>query len=147
MRVRALLLLAGLAVGVPNSALQAQQDDSVATAIAAAETAATAWLALVDQGDIDASWDSAASGFRQAVTRPDWSRAVGQARGPFEPFGTRHLLGARYETRLPNAPPGRYVILQYETGVSQGRTVVETVVPSLDGDGRWRVGGYFIRPR
>jgi hypothetical protein len=147
MRVRTFLLLAGLAVGAPQSSLHAQQSDSVTAAIAAAEAAATAWLALVDQGDIGASWDSAASGFRQAVTRPDWSRAVGQARGPFEPFGARNLLGARYETRLPNAPPGRYVILQYETGVSQGRTVVETVVPSLDSDGRWRVGGYFIRPR
>jgi hypothetical protein len=136
-----------LAAGLAPRELHAQQGDSVTSAIAAAQAAATSWLALIDQGDIDASWDSAASAFRQAVTRPDWSRAVGQARGSFEPFGARHLLGARYETSLPNAPPGKYVILQYETGVSQGRTVVETVVPSLDTDGRWRVGGYFIRPR
>jgi hypothetical protein len=32
-----------------------------------------------------------------------------------------------------------------KTGGNRG--VIETVVPSLDTDGRWRVGGYFIRPQ
>jgi hypothetical protein len=39
---------------------------------------------------------------------------------------------ARYTTEPPNAPPGKYVLLQYSTKVSGGRQVVETVVPVLD---------------
>jgi Protein of unknown function (DUF4019) len=147
MRDRLVLLAGVFMLGLQPHQLAAQQPDSIATAIASAQAAASAWLALVDQGNTEASWDSAAAGFRQAVTRTGWARAVQQARGPFAPFGDRHPLSSRYETQLPNAPPGRYVILQYETDVSQGRKVVETVVPSLDPDGRWRVGGYFIRPR
>jgi uncharacterized protein DUF3175 len=28
----------------------------------------------------------------------------------------------------------------------QGKTVIETVTPARDPDGRWRVAGYYIRP-
>jgi uncharacterized protein DUF4019 len=53
---------------------------------------------------------------------------------------------ARYTTDLPNAPRGQYVLFQYETNVSGGRQVVETVIPVLEGKRGWRVSGYFIRP-
>ena len=66
-------------------------------------------------------------------------------RAPFEPFGARHQIMARYTMDPPNAPPGQYVLLQYQTDVSGGRHVVETVVPTLDGTRGWRVSGYFIR--
>jgi hypothetical protein len=141
--MRHLIVALALIAARPGS-LAAQQDSTV---IAAARIAAERWLVLVDQGAWAASWDSASAGFRQAVTAAAWTAALRQARGPYEPFGGRHLLGSQYQATLPNAPPGPYVILQYQTQVSQGRTVIETVVPGRDPDGRWRVGGYFIRPR
>jgi hypothetical protein len=113
----------------------------------AAQRSAEAWLGLVDRGQYGASWDSAAATFRQAVMGPQWREAVLTARGPFEPFGARRLLSRQYTTSLPNAPPGEYVVLQYETEVRGGRRVVETVVPTRDPDGRWRVSGYFVRPQ
>ena len=100
----------------------------------------------MDHGDWVTSWDSASAAFQKAVTAAGWSAALRQARGPFEPFGERRLIGSQYRPTLPNAPPGPYLILQYETRVSQNRKVVETVVPGRDPDGTWRVGGYFIRP-
>ena len=124
----------------------AQETDTTA-AIAAATTAAEAWLELLGDGGPKASWDSASSGLRRAITKEKWESALLSARGPFEPFGERHLLKSQYATELPNAPPGEYVILQYQTVVGGNRRVIETVVPSVDADGQWRVGGYFIRPQ
>jgi hypothetical protein len=60
-------------------------------------------------------------------------------------LGARELLVASFQTKLPNAPPGPYVVLQYRTQAGGQKTVVETVTPMKDEDGRWRVSGYFVR--
>jgi hypothetical protein len=124
-----------------------QIPDRAGPAVAAAQAAARAWLNLVDGGRYGESWDSAATLFRHAVTRSGWDDAVRKARGPFESLGDRTLLGASFRSRLPNAPAGQYVVLQYETKGGGGKTVVELVTPMKDEDGRWRVAGYYIRPK
>jgi hypothetical protein len=133
-------------VGATSGGLHAQTGDSAGVAVAAAQTAASSWLRLVDRGQVGESWDSAASPFRGAVARPAWTAAVGTARKPFEPLGARTLLSASLQTKLPGAPPGEYVVLQYRTKAAGGRTVVETITPMKEPDGRWRVSGYYIRP-
>jgi Protein of unknown function (DUF4019) len=140
---RAILLLT-LAGAAPAAG---QQKDSTSAAVAAAQTAADAWLKLIDHKRYGESWDSAASLFRRAISKPDWGQAVAQARGPYQPFGARKLLSGSFTTTLPNVPPGQYVVLQYETQVSGGRAVVETVTPMKDADGHWRASGYYVRPR
>jgi hypothetical protein len=117
------------------------------SALARAHGAADAWLALVDGSQYEASWDSAASPFRAAVTRSDWQASLMKARAPFGPIRGRTLLSAAYRTELPGVPPGEYVVMQYEAEVAGDRTIVETVTPMLESDGRWRVSGYYIRPR
>ncbi|HEV2750641.1 MAG TPA: DUF4019 domain-containing protein [Gemmatimonadales bacterium] len=128
-----------------SAALASQTPVDTAAAIHAADSAAHAWLALVDKGQIAESWDEAALSFQIAVTKPKWEQAVKKARGSFEPFGARRQIMARYRTDLPNAPPGQYVVFQYETTVAGDRQVVETVVPMLDRKRGWRISGYFIR--
>jgi len=128
-----------------STALAGQTPVDTAATVAAAEQAAQAWLAIVDKGDIAKSWDEGAVAFQLAVTQEKWEQAVKSARGPFEPFGERRRIMARYTTEPPNAPPGKYVLLQYNTNVSRGRHVVETVVPVLDAKRGWRVSGYWVR--
>lgn len=136
------LILIGLATASRAHAQTAPDTSSIAQATAAG----SAWVSLLDAGELEASWDSAALAFQAAVSRREWLQAVMQARGPFEPFGTRTLVGAQFHATLPNAPPGPYVILSYQTAVEGNRTVIETVVPMRLADGRWRVSGYFVRP-
>jgi hypothetical protein len=138
-------VFAGLMVSA-GSAARAQSPDSTSMAITAAQLAAVTWLSLVDQGRYGESWDSAATVFRQSVTKPSWEAAVGSARRPFEPLGERQQLGASFHTKLPNAPPGQYVVLQYRTKTGGEKAVVETVTPMKDSDGVWRVSGYYVRP-
>jgi ribosomal protein S17E len=45
----------------------------------------------------------------------------------------------------PHTPAGEYVRMQYDTTFEKKKDAVETVVPMLDKDGKWRVSGYFIK--
>lgn len=145
---RAVRLLGGVVFGylIVAPAAHAQASDSAAMAVSAAQGAAQAWLQLVDARRYDQSWDSAAAVFRSAVTKSQWAGAVKEGRAPFEPLGERTLLSATYTTQLPNVPPGQYVVIQYRTKAGKGKTVVETITPARDKDGRWRVAGYYVRP-
>jgi Protein of unknown function (DUF4019) len=127
-RLAALLFTLACATG---SGLHAQAGDS-ATAVPAAQAAAVSWLGLIDRARFGMSWDSSATAFRSAITRPAWITAARTARSPFDPLGARTLVTATYQTRLPSAPPGEYVVLQYRTKARGGRTVVETVTPMKD---------------
>lgn len=137
----------GLAAFLLASTARAQAPDTATAAVSAAQVAARSWLALVDRGQYAASWDSAAVVFKKGITSAAWGDAVRQVRGPLDPFGARKLTSATFATSLPNAPPGQYVVIQFETKAARGKTVVETVTPVHEPDGAWRVSGYYVRPR
>jgi hypothetical protein len=117
----------------------------VAAKRSAAEQGALTWLLLVDRGDYGQSWQEAASFFQSKISNQDWQNALKQTRTPLGKASNRTLLGSQYQTDVPGAPKGDYVIIQYKT-VFAGGTMIETVTPMIDKDGKWRVSGYFIRP-
>lgn len=130
----ALLLALGLAAG-------AMADSKTDAAVKAAE----AWLALVDGGKYDASWDQAAALFKAAVTQEQWGQAIKAARAPLGANKSRKLTSATYQTELPGAPDGEYVMIQYSASFAKKKSAVETITPMKDKDGVWRVSGYFIK--
>jgi hypothetical protein len=112
----------------------------------AAQLSARSWLALVDRGDYGQSWQEAASFFQSKISKADWEKALQQVRAPLGATGSRTLLGALYQSDLPGAPKGDYVIIQYKAEFASGGTFIETITPVLDKDGKWRMSGYFIKP-
>jgi len=134
-----------LPVALLAASLAGQASVDTAATLRTADTAAHTWLALVDKGELAKSWDEGALVLQLGVTETKWEQLVRSARAPFEPFGARHQIMARYATDPPNTPPGQYVLLQYQTDVSGGRHVVETVTPTFDGKRGWRVSGYYVR--
>lgn len=123
----------------------ASPDAAASEAVAAATSAADSWLKLVDEAQYDASWANAAGVFKGAVTSEAWASAVGGVRGQVGKLVSRKLASASYTTQVPNAPPGKYVIIQYDTDFDKKASSVETVTPMQDPDGQWRVAGYFVR--
>lgn len=118
--------------------------DVVAKREAAVQVAQN-WLAVVDTGNYDESWQEAASFFQSKVSGADWQNALKQSRTPLGTVSHRTLAGSVYQTDPPNAPKGEYVIVQFKTEFVSG-AFIETVTPMLDKDGKWRVSGYFIKP-
>jgi hypothetical protein len=116
-----------------------------ATAEAAAESAAVAWLALVDAGNYAQSWNSAASLFRQKITAAQWQSAVASARAPFGALKSRTLQSATAKSTVPGAPDGQYVVIQFASSFEHKADAVETVTPMMDTDGKWHVTGYYIK--
>ena len=112
-----------------------------------AQGAADSWLPLVDQGRFGESWDQAAASFQTAVTRQSWTEKVGGVRANLGDLKSRNLRSANYTKQLPGAPPGEYVLLQYDTSFANLPAAIETVVPMKEKDGSWKVSGYFVKPK
>ena len=111
----------------------------------AAVQAATAWLALVDDGQFGESWETAAQYFKNAITKEKWEQTLTAVRNPLGRIVSRDLSSKTYMTSIPGAPDGEYVVIQFETSFENKNTSVETITPMLDSDGKWRVSGYYIK--
>ena len=110
-----------------------------------AQAAAKAWLALVDAGQYQESWASAASFFKGAVSQEKWRQQMQAFRQPLGKMTSRKLKSAKYTKTLPGAPDGEYVVIQYQTSFAKKKSAVETITPMLDSDGKWKVSGYYIK--
>ncbi len=111
----------------------------------AAIKAAQNWLGLVDAGDYSKSWDEAAAFFKGAVPQDKWVEMAKGVRNPLGAMKTRQVQSSRYQTSVPGAPDGEYVIIQFQTSFENKESAVETVTPMRDKDGTWRVSGYYIK--
>lgn len=132
--VAALVFIAALTANAAND-----------EAVAKAREAALAWLALTDAGNGAKSWQAAAAPFRAAVARESWERSLAAARGPLGAPKERSLKSATYARKLPGAPDGEYVVIQYATRFENKTSAIETVTPMREKDGSWKVSGYYIK--
>lgn len=111
----------------------------------AAVVAAQKWLALIDAGNYADSWKKAAGYFRAAVNQEKWEQSLQAVRTPLGKIISRKVKSKVYQTSVPGAPDGEYVIIQFQTSFQNKNSAIETVTPMLDKDGQWRVSGYFIK--
>jgi hypothetical protein len=111
----------------------------------AAAEAVQAWLALVDKGEFGQSWTDASAYFRGAVTREQWEQALTGSRKPLGRVLSREMTSADYQTSLPGAPDGEYVVILFKTSFENKKSAVETVTAIREKDGTWKPAGYFIR--
>ena len=139
MRIRATIATGCLIAFLAVPALAADKPED------AAQAAAESWLKLVDGANYLASWEQAARLFKGAVKQADWKQMAAGVRGPLGKVVSRKLKSRDYREKLPGAPDGRYVVIQYDTVFEHKASAVETVTPMADPDGAWRVSGYFIR--
>lgn len=141
----AALLLLG---PVPSHAKPAKKKPapSKTASVSAPQQAATAWLALVDVGKYAESWDAASPSFQAQVTKEQWVSAVTSARDPLGSLKSRTLKSGQHTDTLPDAPPGHYSVLVYDSNFEKTGASVETVALTQDKDGKWRVLGYFVKP-
>jgi hypothetical protein len=144
MRGGAFIGLAGIALAFGFTPFAVQAEDHQA-AIKEATSSAVTWLALVDDGKYDASWDAASALLQHGVTKEQFSQKVGAGRKPLGKVLSRVLKWARTMTSLPGAPDGDYVVLKYDTSFENKKSATETIAPMLDKDGKWRVSGYYIK--
>ena len=127
---------------MPKETVDSKPDErQVEQAVDAAEK----WLKLVDDGDYGKSWDEAAGYFKKAVSKDQWQSSLAAVRVPLGKVISRKVKSKRYTKRLPGAPDGEYVVIEFDTSFENKSSAIETVTPMLDKDGLWRVSGYYIK--
>jgi hypothetical protein len=128
-------------LGLCFSSLTIANEEKEAAALAAAKK----WLGLVDAGEYGESWETAAAYFKSTVTKDYWQQALPAVRKLFGEPVSRKLGSITYTQSLPAAPDGEYVVIQIATTFEKKKHAIETVIPMLDSDGKWRVSGYYIK--
>lgn len=137
-RIAPLAIVAFLLLAIPVFAADGPD-------VSIAKDVAKNWLSLTDSGKYAESWDAASKSFKKAITKADWVKDLESVRSPLGAVKSRNLDSATFTTKLPDAPDGQYVVIQYKTDFANKPANVETVTVTRDDDGSWRVAGYFIK--
>lgn len=111
----------------------------------AGETAAHAWLVLLDRRDWGTAWDASGAVFRQNVPLGSWMDNVPKVRAPLGAFVERQPQESVYKKTLPGRPAGDYVTTFFVAKFDKKAEVMERVTTVRESDGRWRVIGYEVR--
>jgi Protein of unknown function (DUF4019) len=144
----AALLAIALLTALPGSAQLSKKQEKLnaqhADAIAAARTAAEAWLKIEDAETYDKSWAAGSDYFRSQVPEQGWVRHMTETRKPLDPMLVRELTASEWNTAMPNLPKGEYVAFVYQTTFANGHPQVESVVMAHEG-GAWKMVGYAVQ--
>ncbi len=142
------IILCILIVGISISRCDGQSDlsdnidpDKKKKAIQSAEE----WLKLSDNGDFTSCWEMSSAYFKLVIPKDKLNQSMTAVRNPLGKLISRKLKSVKYATSLPGIPDGEYIIIEYNTTFGNKKSAVETIRPSLDKDGQWRVSAYFIR--
>ena len=133
------LIVVGLMFGAITG--MAEQSEKEKAAVTAAEK----WLGIIDEGKYGESWKEAAEYFKNAVKLKQWVENMQAIRKPLGKLVSRKVKSTSYQTAMPGAPDGEYVIIQFETSFANKKSAIETVTTMMDKDGQWRASGYFIK--
>jgi hypothetical protein len=103
--------------------------------------AVQAWLAALDAGNYDESWNQSATVFRIGNgTSANWADAASQMRGPLGRVVSRTLK----EMQPTKLQEGAAYALVFDTTFEARRGTTEEVTVILDG-GFWKVAGYMVK--
>ena len=138
-----LLMSLGLALFAISSMTGTAGAPAAAPSTAPAESAAVAaardWLALVDKGDWNKSWEGTGQSFKALNTVETWRRVASQVQGPLGAVKSRLLISEEY---VP-APPYGYQMVKFRTDYASKAGAVETLSLVREG-GEWRVVGVTV---
>ena len=90
----------------------------------AAVVAAQKWLALIDADNYADSWNEAAGYFRAAVNQEKWEQSLQAVRTPLGKIISRKVKSKVYQTSVPGAPDGEYVIIQFQTSFQNKKSAI-----------------------
>lgn len=106
--------------------------------------AAMAWLAHLDAGEFERTWETASSRSRDLFPREAWISTLRTARSGLDDPGNREVLEAEEIPVPPGAPDGTYARVVVRTEFTS-RTITETVSLVRSDEEVWQVFGYQVQ--
>ena len=138
MRRRLIVAAAAVAVAI---VLPVRAQDSRATE---AQTAARAWLALVDNGEGLAAYAGAGARFRETMPGERWVAGLGEARKVLGDVVQRAIVSTKMTRTLQGLPDGDYATLVFRTAFTHKEVAEEVMTMEFTGNA-WRVVGYIVK--
>jgi hypothetical protein len=102
------------------------------------------WLALVDAGKYDESWDLSSAYFQSKVTKEQWYYLAKMARDAVGPVVKRGSAQVTPTDTLPDTPFGHYLVIVIHTKFAMNDHATETIIMKLE-NSEWKVAGYFVK--
>jgi hypothetical protein len=134
-------LLLSLASSISCGGPSQQADSADRAENHAVLESAQAWLAALDSGNYEETWNQSATVFRIGNgTSANWAEAASQMRGPLGRVVSRRLK----EMQPTKLQEGAGYALAFDTNFEARQSSTEEVTIILDG-GFWKVAGYMVR--
>ncbi|MDE2880925.1 MAG: DUF4019 domain-containing protein [Acidobacteriota bacterium] len=118
--------------------LEGMQPDAASARVAVDE-----WLSLIDAGSTAEAYDMAASLLKEKVTRDEFVAAYQEARSLLGTVRSRVFRSATLTDTLPGAPPGVYVVVEFDADYERKENALERVT-TVDQAKVWRVAGHWV---
>ena len=104
------------------------------------------WLALIDDGDFQGSWNNLSQLAKSFLQWEDYRRATANFRSERGGVYERVLKRVWYTPDWPHSPKGDYLGVEYESRMRFDKDrVIELTVLAYE-DGKWRVLAHQFRP-
>ncbi len=140
-RIHAILIISFLAIIIyPQYSNKPDQHKVDAARIAAEE-----FLQMVDDGQLDNSWQVSADYLQQKVKLPEWIDKLTKIKADYGPLQTRELSDAAIAAPVEELPNREMLLLTYAANFEKQAERKELVTMLLDPQGGWQVVGYFIK--
>ncbi len=101
------------------------------------------WLSLIDAGNYAEAYDMASSLLKENVTRDEFVAAYQEARSLLGTVRSRAFRSATPTITLPGAPPGDYVVFEFDADYEHKESAVERVT-TADEAKVWRVARHGV---
>ena len=106
------------------------------------QSAAEAFLSLIDQGNYSESWNEASTWLQDNVDADQWAEHAGSYRRPLGIVDQRKFNSIEYQDSLEEMPAGQYAFVFFDSSLADDGSASEMVGLMLDDDSVWRVIGY-----
>lgn len=116
----------------------------MADAISESKDKVDRWLALIDGEQFLQAWQEMVEYARGNLSQMEFAQKMRDARQPLGLPIQRSLKKSAELLDLEGAPPGRYVLFEFDSHFAGQTIIAERVTTMKDLDGAYRVAGYYL---
>jgi len=120
----------------------ASAEDEIDSALATSK----AWVAQIDAGQYDESYEAGCDAMHDKVPQDRWAQVLKALRVPWGPVVNRTQVSHIYKPNGYEGSEGEFMVITYDTSFTKLGEATEVVVLRWE-DGKWRGAGYNAEPK
>lgn len=102
------------------------------------------FLAKLDNGKIDKTYDELDPAVKKSVTRDEWTKKIADQRSDFGPLESRQQFAVVQTNAITGGPKGKFIINRFHSKFRSKAHAEEVVSEMLGQDGNWHLVGYAL---